>query len=240
MHKARFSQYSMFRSSFVALGLCLLLTSLACTPARETSGPTTAPAQPNRYDAQISQFEEQDRQNPPPKDAVLFLGSSSIRRWQDLADDFPDLQVINRGFGGSRIADSIHFLDRIVIPYRPRLIVFYAGENDIAGGLTPEQVFEDYKEFVTRVRRALPRTRIAFVSLKPSPSRAKHLEAFRQANELIRQYTTTHRRLSFIDVFTPMLGPDGQPRPELFVADRLHLNRQGYDLWKTIIAEHLK
>ncbi|NLX12772.1 MAG: hypothetical protein GXY44_03845 [Phycisphaerales bacterium] len=224
-----------------SLGLLGLLTlSLACSSARETAGSCTALESSRPWETQIREFEEEDRRHSPPQDAVLFIGSSSIRKWSELAADFPDIQVIHRGFGGSGISDCTFYLDRIVIPYRPRMIVLYAGENDIAGGRTAGQVFEDYKEFVTRASQALPRTRIAYISLKPSPSRVQHMAAFQQANELIRRYAAAHQRLSYIDVFTNMLGPDGRPRLELFVADGLHLNRKGYELWTILIADHLK
>src|ERR1041385_1910372 len=114
------------------------------------------PAPTNKWEADIKKFEEADRQNPPPKGAVLFVGSSSIRMWKDVAQDFPETKVINRGFGGSEIADSTYFVDRIVTPYQPRLIVFYAGDNDLAAGKTPQKVFEDYQAFVSRVREKMP------------------------------------------------------------------------------------
>jgi len=144
------------------------------------------------------------------------------------------LDVINRGFGGSEIADSTFFVDRIVIPYRPKMVVLYAGDNDLAGGRTPQQVFQDYKAFVERVHRKLPNIRIAFISIKPSPARASLLQSMREANGLIKAYAIHARRLIHIDVFTPMLDKDGSPRPELF--GRLHMNSEGYRLWKLVVA----
>lgn len=190
----------------------------------------------NKWEPEIKKFEESDRQNPPPKDAVLFIGSSSIRLWQSLGKDFPGIKVINRGFGGSEIADSTFYVDRIVIPYRPGMVVLYAGDNDLASGRTPQQVFEDYKAFVERVHRKLPNTRIAFISIKPSPARASLLQSMKEANGLIKAYATHAGRLTYIDVFTPMLGKDGSPRPELFGPDRLHMNSEGYSLWKSVVA----
>ena len=194
----------------------------------------------NKWEPEIKKFEATDRQNPAPKNAVLFIGSSSIQQWKSLADDFPGIKVINRGFGGSEIADSTFFVDRIVIPYRPKMVLLYAGDNDLASGRTPQQVFEDYKAFVERVHRKLPNTRIAFISIKPSPSRASLLQSMKEANGLIKAYATHARRLVYIDVFTPMLSKDGYPRPELFGPDRLHMNSEGYRLWTSVIAPRIR
>ncbi len=193
----------------------------------------------NKWEPEIQQFENSDKKDPPPRGAVLFVGSSSIRMWKSLTEDLPGIKVINRGFGGSQIADSTFYVDRIVTPYRPTMIVFYAGDNDLFDGKTPQQVLEDYKAFVSRVRIKLPSTKIAFISIKPSPARASIVDQMRQANTLIRNYSSNDKRLLFIDVFTPMLGTDGNPRPELFGLDKLHMNRQGYELWKTVLAPYL-
>src|SRR6266404_3403952 len=193
----------------------------------------------NKWEPEIQQFENSDKKDPPPRGAVLFVGSSSIRMWKSLTEDLPGIKVINRGFGGSQIADSTFYVDRIVTPYRPTMIVFYAGDNDLFDGKTPQQVLEDYKAFVSRVRIKLPSTKIAFISIKPSPARASIVDQMRQANTLIRNYSSNDKRLLFIDVFTPMLGTDGNPRPELFGLDKLHMNRQGYDLWKSVLAPYL-
>jgi lysophospholipase L1-like esterase len=171
---------------------------------------------------------------------VLFIGSSSIRLWTTLAEDFPKHQVINRGFGGSRIPDSTHFVPRIVLPYHPRLIVMYAGGNDINDGRTPEQVGSDFQRFVETVRRTLPSTRIAFISIAGNPARWAQVDRVRKANALVLAYTKRAPNLVFIDIFPRMLGPDGQPRPELFVDDRLHMNREGYRLWTGIVAPYLE
>ena len=193
----------------------------------------------NRWEKDIAAFEAQDRTNPPPKNAVLFIGSSSIRLWKTLAQDLPELKVINRGFGGSQIADSVLFVDRIVVPYRPERIVMYAGGNDINAGKTPEQVASDFKEFVAKVHRELPETRIAYISIAPNPARWAQVERVKRANELIREFTGTDKRLSFIDVFPHMLGEDAKPRPEIFVEDRLHMNEKGYEIWKRVVGAAL-
>jgi lysophospholipase L1-like esterase len=194
----------------------------------------------NKWETDIKKFEESDRKNPPPKGLVVFIGSSSIRLWHRLTEDFPGIKTINRGFGGSEIADSTFYVDRIVTPYRPKMVVLYAGDNDLADGKTAQQVFEDYKAFVERVHRTLPTTKIAFISIKPSPARASLLQSVKDANGLIYAYALHDKRLIYIDVFTPMLGKDGSPRPELFGPDRLHMNSEGYALWKLVVAPHIR
>lgn len=188
---------------------------------------------------EIQAFISSDATHPPPAHAILFLGSSSIRLWDSLARDFPEHQVINRGFGGSQIIDSVRYFGRIVAPYQPRLIVLYAGGNDINAGKSPETVFADYKAFVGKVRQALPRTRVAYVSIAPNPARWAQVDRVRAANRLIQQYTRHDDRLKFIDVFPYMLGPDGEPKPDLYRADRLHMNAKGYLLWQWLIRPYL-
>jgi lysophospholipase L1-like esterase len=172
---------------------------------------------------------------------VVFVGSSSIRLWDDLASQFPDQPVlVRRGFGGSRLLDCVAYLDRLVLAYRPRRVVVYAGDNDLASGRTPRQVLDSYVDFVEGVHRALPETRIAFLAIKPSPARAALLPQMQEANALIRRRAAADPRLDFIDVHSPMLGANGQPRPELFRADQLHMNARGYALWRDLIAAHLR
>ncbi|MFT3792375.1 MAG: SGNH/GDSL hydrolase family protein [Rudaea sp.] len=191
------------------------------------------------WEKDIQKFEAADKANPPKPGAILFIGSSSIEHWKDVANDFPDKRVLNRGFGGSRIADSTYYAGRIVVPYKPSMIVFYAGDNDVNDGHTAQQVFDDYVAFVARVRKDLPVTPIAFISIKPSPSRAALLPVMSEANARIRAYAASHPHLVYIDVASRMLDAKGRPREELFIEDRLHMNRAGYDLWKEIIAPYL-
>jgi len=188
-----------------------------------------------QWNAAIEAFESSDRANPPPQNAVLFIGSSSIEHWKSVVADFPEVKVINRGFGGSELGDSTYFADRIVKPYHPRAIVLYAGDNDLYDGHTPQQVRDDFSAFVSKVRAFDPGVAIAFVSIKPSIARKALLPKITQANELVRQYATTQKNLAYIDVFTPMLGADGQPQPKWFIEDGLHMNRTGYELWIGIL-----
>lgn len=220
--------------------LSLVLGVLCLATALERGGGAEAVRGPAKWEPDIRAFEASDRTNPPPKGAILFIGSSSIRLWKTLASDFPGRAVINRGFGGSEVADSVFFADRIVLPYEPRLIVMYAGGNDINAGKTPEQVLADFKTFASRVWAKAPATRIAYISIAPNPARWAQVDKVRTANRLIAEHVKTDpARLDFIDVFPHMLGADGLPRPEIFVEDRLHMNAEGYKLWRRLVAPHL-
>lgn len=199
-----------------------------------------AAEQANRFEKEIRAFEASDKTNPPPKHAILFLGSSSIRLWKSLAQDFPEYRVINRGFGGSEISDSVHYADRIVIPYEPDIIVFYAGGNDINAGKSAETVFDDFKHFVGKVREKLPATKIAYIAVAPNPARWAQMDRIVKANQLIRDFTTAERGLSFIDVHPDMLGADGKPKPDIYQPDKLHMNPKGYAIWKRLVGQHLK
>lgn len=174
---------------------------------------------------------------PPAPGAVLFVGSSSIRLWETLARDLPGVRALNRGFGGSTLADAVHFAPRIVVPARPRLVVLYAGDNDLAEGATPAQVLADVRRFVELVRRELPGTGVVYVAVKPSPARWALAEQMREANRLVREYAQASAgAVRFADVFTPMLGADGRPRPELYVEDGLHMSPAGYAIWRDVLA----
>jgi lysophospholipase L1-like esterase len=217
-----------------ANSFALLLFLVSCFTAIAQDQTTSL-----RWERDIKAFETADAANPPPRDAVLFVGSSSIRLWKTLTKDFPNHQVINRGYGGSEIENSTYFAARIVIPYQPSHILLYAGDNDIANGKSPRQVLADFKAFVSKVHAALPETRITFLSIKPSQARRQLLDRMREANELVRDFAATRDKIDFIDLFTPMLDEQGEPRGELFVEDRLHLNRQGYELWTRLVTPHL-
>ena len=197
-------------------------------------------AAPERWAATIDKFTAADATNPPARNGVVFVGSSSIVKWASLAEDFPGLKVINRGFGGSQLEDSVYYADRVVIPYRPRTVVLYAGDNDLSAGKSPESVFADFKAFVAKVHAALPETRIVYIAIKPSPSRWKLKDKVVQTNRLIADECARDRRLSFADIYTPMLDAKGEPRPELFVKDMLHLNAAGYAVWTPVVAPLLK
>ena len=225
----------------IALLAFLVASGNAYNLVLGADAPSKAPAtQRVPFEKDILAFEKRDKEQPPPKDANLFIGSSSIVKWKTLAEDFPGVPVINRGFGGSRIPDSIRFADRIVLPYHPKRIFLYAGDNDIAGGHSPQQVFSDFKTFVETVRAGQKDVPIYFISIKPCPSRAKFIPKVLEANSLIQAYTKEGKDLFYVDVATPMLDSQGKARPELFGKDMLHMNRAGYEIWVKIIAPLLK
>ncbi|CAN5465176.1 SGNH/GDSL hydrolase family protein [soil metagenome] len=192
-----------------------------------------------KWEKDIAAFEAADKVSPPPQRAILFIGSSTIRMWKSLATDFPHHNVINRGFGGSELADAVYFADRIVIPYKPRLIVLFAGTNDLNNGKSPDRVLADFKEFVAKVRAVLPDVRIAYLGISPAPSRWAQAEEQKQANRLIKQYAQSLKNADYIDEWDQFLGADGQPREDLYLDDRLHSNAKGYQIRAEIVRPHL-
>ncbi len=195
-------------------------------------------ADPAKWEVEIQKFEAADRKSPPKGGGVLFVGSSSIRMW-DLGKSFPGRGFVNRGFGGSQLGDVVHYFDRIVLPHKPRLVVVYGGENDVAAGGSAEQVFENYQKLAALVHEKLPQSRMIYIGLKSSPSRWKFAAEFRKASELIRRHAAADPAAEFVDAFFLMLDEAGQPRKELFVADQLHLNDKGYALWAAVIGPKL-
>ncbi len=226
------------KRSRILLASFFLIVFSAVLAHSSLGGEEKAEKGPQRWEPNIARFEQQDKENPPEKGGILFVGSSSIVRW-DVAKWFPNMPVLNRGFGGSQIADSVHFAERIIAPYRPRTIVFYAGDTDLAAGKTPEQVLADFKAFVSKVRASLPEARIIYVGIKPSIKRWSLIDSVRKANTLVREAISSDARSVFVDVDSPMIGADGKPRKELFVADGLHLSDEGYALWTQLLLPHL-
>lgn len=191
-----------------------------------------------KWESAIQDFESDDAAHPKATGQVLFIGSSSIRKW-DLSRSFPKLDALNRGFGGSQVADSVHFYERIVRPYAPRIIVMYAGDNDIAKGKSPQQVFADFQQFVGKTHADFPTTRIVYIAVKPSIKRWNLIDKVRETNSLIRQFSQADSRIEFVDIDAPMIGENGTPDPNLFVDDGLHLNEKGYELWTALVQPHL-
>ncbi len=183
-----------------------------------------------RWEKDIAAFERVDATNPPPKDSIVFIGSSTIARWKTFAQDFPGLPVVNRGFGGSEIVDSTHFAARVVFPYQPKMIFLRAGGNDLWAGKSAEQVFADFKEFAETVHAKLPETKIIFISLSPSLARWSQHEKEKRVNTFVADYIAGKPYLQYIETYDLPLGADGLPRSELFVADKLHFNAEGYKL----------
>jgi lysophospholipase L1-like esterase len=228
--------------SNVTTPILLALGAWSCAaPTQKQAAPPSgaaadSAADPRRFEPEVRAFEAADRSSPPPLGGVVFIGSSSIRNWTNVAADFPGVPILNRGFGGSTLADVVYYADRILLPYHPRLVVLYAGDNDLALGRTPDRVLGDYRAFVAHLRSAYPAARIAFVAIKPSPARRAYLARARETNQRIRAEITRDSLQVYVDVFTPMLDTRGQPRPELFGADSLHMTRAGYLLWRSLLA----
>ena len=193
-----------------------------------------------RWQSTMSAFAAADRERAPINEGVLFVGSSTIRLWSHLSQDFRDHPVINRGFGGSTMADTQYFAKQLVLQYKPRQVLVYAGDNDLAEGRSPQQVLESFRGFVETVRKDLPNTRVSYISIKPSPMRAFLLPKIRETNALISAYVQTVSNSAYIDIFTPMLDASGAPRADFYGPDRLHMNDSGYALWTSIISSYVQ
>jgi len=192
-----------------------------------------------KWEKDIAAFEAQDQAAPPPQNEIVFVGSSTVRLWKT-AEAFPDLKVVNRGFGGSEMADAVTYAERIVLPYKPRIVVVFAGGNDINAGKTPEKVAADFKALAAKVHGALPKTKIYYITLFPNVKRRAQDEKCVKVNELIHAFTTSDERLGYIDTAVKMRAADGGPRPELLRDDGLHMNDDGYKIWNEIVGAVLR
>jgi lysophospholipase L1-like esterase len=199
----------------------------------------TAASDPNRWEPAIQKFEAEDKANPGEKGGILFIGASSIARW-NLAESFPDLKAVNRGFGGSEMADSARYAARAVLPRAPRVVVLYPGENDLARGTTPETIGSGFTSFYQTIHKALPATRIVVIGLKPTPARWHLTDKMHEANRLIRTYCESHTGCVYVDVWPAMLGGDGKPKPEHFVADGQHMTPEGYKVWTKLVRPKIE
>lgn len=223
-------------TSVVTLSTLLVISS--CAP--HTSATAELPqVDPLRWTEKIQEFKQADAEQMPDSGAVLFVGSSSIVMWKTLAQDFPEISVINRGFGGSHMSDLNHFFDEIVLPYAPGKILVYEGDNDIAYGKSPETVLHDFKTFVSNVKAKLGETPIYFISIKPSISREAVIGEMMEANGLIWAECQLDDQLYFIDIFKPMLNDDNTIRSDIFIEDMLHLNAEGYKIWTKVVRDAL-
>ena len=193
-----------------------------------------------RWEGEIKAFEARDKSHPPPEGAVLFVGASGVKLWKTLEQDFPEHTVINRGFGGSQVADAVHYADRIVTPYKPKLIVFLSGGNDLAAGKSPETVCEDFKAFVSKVRAKLPGVRIVYMPIGPSIARWALTDRERKLKDLVKAYVGRAENMDFADSYDLFLGQDGTPRPEFYVADKLHNSAEGYKIRAAALGPYLE
>jgi lysophospholipase L1-like esterase len=176
--------------------------------------------------------------DPPPR-PIVFYGSSSIRLWSTLSQDLPDYAVLNCGFGGSRLTDCLYFAPRVVTPLKPSAVVIYAGDNDLATGAAPEQVFDSFRQLFFALRTSSPDLPIAFVSVKPCPARFKYIHNIERFNHLVDDFLGTQPDTDYIDIFSDLLGPDHQPIVSLFRSDQIHLSQAGYQILRRDISEYL-
>lgn len=223
------------RTFILARATLLVFSLVIAIPALATQPP------PSAWAREIDAFTAQDQAHAPPRHGVLFIGSSSIRFWTTLASDFPGVPVINRGFGGSAVADSAFYADRIAVPYQPKVVVMYAGDNDIEEGANPADVLRDVKAFVAKLRAGVPQAKFVYIAIKPSVAREKLWPRMRQANALIGDWMATQSDMHFVDPTPAMLDAAGHPRPELLREDGLHMKPAGYAIWiealKPVLAD---
>ena len=216
------------------------LTVLTLSVVSLFPGWVVAQDKPNfaKWEKEITALEKRDKEKMPAENGIVFVGSSTMRIW-NLKKSFPDLELINRGFGGSQLADSVHFAPRIVLKYKPRTVVLYAGDNDLAGKKTPEQVASDFREFVAVIHKDLPHTKIVFLSIKPSVKRWSIWDKGQKANAMIEAFCKEHPGCVYVDDSKIILGKDGKPMPDLFQKDGLHLNEKGYELLSRTVRPEL-
>ena len=226
---------------------CLLFTILFVTqrlaaqptpPVQSTPAQTTAAPFWN----EIAEFKHKDSLHHPPANAIVFVGSSTFRKWTNVQADFPGYPIINRGFGGSTLDDVIHYAGDIIYPYHPKQVVIYCGDNDLAADnkVSGKKVFKKFEHLYELIRKHLGiDVDILYVSIKPSPSRERLMPEMERANDLIRNFTAEHSHASFVDVYHLMLNAQGHPMDDLFVSDKLHMNEKGYHLWQQAILPYL-
>lgn len=210
--------------------------NMPCFAQDSQSGREKTYASPKHFEKDIKKFEVSDKTQYPPKDAIVCIGSSSMRDWHEtIHTDLAPLTVIPRGFGGSNMNDALHYADRIILPYKPRAIVIYEGDNDIAQGISPEKISDTFGKFVDKVHEQLPECRIYFLSIKPSGARWQLWPEMKEANSLIQTECAQDKRLVFIDIASGMLDDEGSPRKSIFKKDDLHMTRDGYVIWRDTV-----
>ncbi|MGV3774827.1 MAG: SGNH/GDSL hydrolase family protein [Verrucomicrobiales bacterium] len=193
-----------------------------------------------KWAKEIAAFKAQDEKNTPPQGAIVFTGSSSVRLWTNLAKAFPGSQIINRGFGGSQYSDVVEHLETLVLKHSPKKVFIYSGDNDINAGKSPEGTLAECRKIQAALEQKLPETRLYFIAAKPSPSRWQLREKMATFNKILNDYCKQSPNATFIDIWTPMIGADGKPNPDLFVKDNLHLNGKGYELWARIVRPYVE
>ena len=215
---------SMIVSLVVSIALSAAVTGAIVQPSPD----------PRRFESEVAEFEAADLATPPPEGAVLFVGSSSIRYW-DIAAAFPGRSAIKRGFGGSHVSDNIYFADRLIFRYKPPLIVFYAGDADVAAGKQAEQIAADYRTLIAAIHARLPATRVIVIGTKPSPAHWAQMSTIRGANASVKALADADPLVEYVDVESALLGADGKPGPELYAENGLNLNERGYERWNAAV-----
>jgi lysophospholipase L1-like esterase len=215
--------------------LCLFMILVYLVPVNQAAAQNFS-----KWEPEMAAFAQADKTDRPKKKSIVFTGSSSIRLWENLEEYFPGKRILNRGFGGSQTDEVVYFADRIITPYKPKQVVVYSGDNDIAAGKTPEKVLADFKALFSKIREAAPKATVTYISIKPSPSRKQYLPDINRTNALIKEFLRQQKRTAYVDVFTLMLLPSGKPKPELFRADSLHMTKAGYDIWAQVLKPYLK
>ncbi len=227
----------MTKVSKIALWIVIAGTTVACNKVSyQAIAPPWEPAYAlDRYEKTVQEYETLDQENQPPRDGIVFIGSSSFTLWKNAPDDLAPLPVINRGFGGSTFPEVVHYLDRTVFKYHPKAVVVYC-ENDLFTNTpkTPEQTRDEYVKMVQKIREKLPKATIYYVSMKPSPSRWNRWEEVKKVNDLIHAFIRGDRRQEYIDITQVMLS-DGRPDGSIFLKDSLHMNAEGYKRWTAVM-----
>jgi GDSL-like lipase/acylhydrolase family protein len=212
------------RASLATLRVALILLPLSAG----AQAPQVAPTLQERFAQKVAEYAAADRAQPPPRNAILFAGDSQFYRWSTIREDLPGYTLINRGIDSFQTPDLIRYVDQLILPYEPRLIVLHVGGNDVHNGKSPAQVLESFKTLVAAVHAKLPGVRILWSSITPGPGRWDEAPQRKATNALLRDYIATQKDLGFIDLWDAMLTPEGQPREDIWVADRVHPNHAGY------------
>ena len=194
---------------------------------------------PARFEDSVVEYEQYDQQHPFPEGAVLFVGSSSVRMWKSLDEDLPTVKAVNRGFGGSQFSDLLYYLDRLVTCYKPSKIFIYEGDNDISSGKKPDKILDDAKQVRQKIASALPGVPVYFIAAKPSVARWKLRKKYQQLNSLLALYASNTPNTGFVNVWEPALNEEGTVRTDIFLEDNLHMNEEGYAIWKAAIEPFL-
>ena len=216
-----------------------LLAAAIVTVIGQGHGFGQANPDPRRFEKDIAAFEAQDLDSRRVSGAVVFVGSSTIRYW-DTDKGFPNLTIVKRGFGGSHVSDNIYYADRIILPYKPKLIVFYAGDADVAGRKSADQIAADYKTFIADIHAKLPAARLVILAIKPSPAHWNYIDTIRKTNVLVREYIESDRMVTYVDVSEKLLGSDGRPDPKLYADNGLNFNEIGYRVWTEAVRPFIE